>query len=213
MVNGPRDQGQRTPGAVATPTVLLSSIGADQDQAAAALLPLVYDELRRLAGAYMRAERVDHTLQPTALISEAYMRMIDGAGEEPRWNGRAHFLGVAARAMRRVLVDHARGHNAEKRGGPGAYGGGPRVWERLTLDEALADGADVGAQLVDLSDAMDRLAALDPRAARVVELRFFGGLTIQESATVLGVATSTVEDDWAVARAWLGKELSGRVKS
>lgn len=187
-------------------TELLSRIDDDASPAAAELLPLVYDELRRLAASYMRAERTDHTLQPTALVHEAYARLIGGPA--PRFKDRAHFLGVAARAMRRVLVDHARGYNAAKRGGAGAYAAAGRIWERATLDEAIAAGDTLGPQLLDLDDAMDRLAALDQRAARVVELRFFGGLTIQESAAVLNVATSTVEDDWALARAWLARELS-----
>jgi RNA polymerase sigma factor (TIGR02999 family) len=195
-------------------TELLSRIGSDGDTAAAGLLPLVYDELRRLAGSYMRQERLDHTLQPTALVHEAYMRMIDPAGTQGGgqqvWKNRAHFIGVAAKAMRRVLVDHARGHNAAKRGGRGAYGGGARVWERVTLDEAIKCGEAGNTELLELDEALEKLAAVDPRGARVVELRFFGGLTIAETAEVLGVADSTVEDDWAMARAWLGRELAGR---
>jgi RNA polymerase sigma factor (TIGR02999 family) len=112
--------------------------------------------------------------------------------------------------MRRVLVDHARTHNAAKRGGAGAYGGGGRVWERGTLDEALAAGEAAGSQLLEIDDAMEKLAKVDPRAARVVELRFFGGLTIEEASHVLNVAQSTVEDDWSLARAWLGRELGAR---
>jgi RNA polymerase sigma factor (TIGR02999 family) len=191
-------------------TELLSRIDCDASPAAAELLPLVYDELRRLAAAYMRSERTDHTLQPTALVHEAYARLIGTSA--PQFKDRAHFLGVAAKAMRRVLVDHARGHNAAKRGGAGAYAGGGRLWQRETLDEAIAAGESLGLQLLDLDGAMMKLAALDPRAARVVELRFFGGLTIQEAAAVLDVATSTVEDDWALARAWLGRELSSESK-
>ncbi len=184
-------------------TALLSRIQSDDDTAAASLLPLVYGELRRLAGAYMKGERLDHTLQPTALVHEAYMRMIEGSGEPQAWKNRAHFLGVAAKAMRRVLVDHARGHNALKRGG------GERAWERGTLDEAIAAGEAAGGQLLELDGAMEKLAKVDQRAARVVELRYFGGLTIDETALVLGVGHSTVEDDWALARAWLGRELKG----
>lgn len=194
-------------------TALLSRIEADDDTAALTLLPLVYDELRRLAAAYMKSERLDHTLQPTALVHEAYMRMIDPSATQagPRvWKNRAHFIGVAAKAMRRVLIDHARGHNASKRGGAGAYAGGGRVWERVTLDQAIASGEAGNTELLELDEAIEKLSKVDPRAARVVELRFFGGLTIAEAALVLGVAESTVEDDWAMARAWLGRELSGR---
>ena len=179
-------------------TQLLSRISGDASPAAAELLPLVYDELRRLAAAYMRSERADHTLQPTALVHEAFARLI--GTNAPQFKDRAHFLGVAAKAMRRVLIDHARAHNTAKRGGG-------RLWERGTLDEAIAAGDELGAHLLELDDALEKFAKLDPRAARVVELRFFGGLTIQESAAVLDVATSTVEDDWALARAFLGREL------
>lgn len=198
---------------VGAATALLSRIEADGDTAAAELLPLVYEELRRLAASYMQGERLDHTLQPTALVHEAYMRMIDPSAttaDRPVWKNRAHFIGVAARAMRRVLVDHARGHNAAKRGGAGAYAGGGRVWERVTLDEAIAAGEADATQLLALDEALKRLSEMDARAARVVELRFFGGLTIAEAARVLGVSDSTVEDDWAMARAWLARELSGR---
>ena len=200
-------QSQDGAGSSRAATELLSRIDGDTSPAAAQLLPLVYDELRRLAAAYMRSERTEHTLQPTALVHEAYARLVGASA--PQFKDRAHFLGVAAKAMRRVLVDHARGHNAAKRGGAGAYAGGGRLWQRETLDEAIAAGESLGLQLLDLDGAMEQLSAVDPRAARVVELRFFGGLTIQEAAAVLDVATSTVEDDWALARAWLGRALSG----
>lgn len=207
------DQHEPEASLVRAATELLSRVGGDDTTAEESLLPLVYDELRRLAAAYMRQERLDHTLQPTALVHEAYMRMIDPAatqgGGGQVWKNRAHFIGVAARAMRRVLVDHARGFNAAKRGGGGAYAGVGRVWERVTFDEAIASGEAGNTQLLELDDALGKLANVDPRAARVVELRFFGGLTIAEAAEVLGVAESTVEDDWAMARAWLGRELSG----
>ena len=199
-----------------TAVALLSRIHSDEDTASTGLLPLVYDELRRLAGAYMRGERIDHTLQPTALVHEAYLRMIEQPGTQAGapsfgWKNRAHFLGVAAKAMRRVLVDHARGHNAVKRGGGGAYSGAGRAWDRGTLDEAIAAGdSRVSLELIELDDAVERLAQVDPRAARVVELRYFGGLTIEETAHVLAVSHTTVEDDWALARAWLTRELAGR---
>jgi RNA polymerase sigma-70 factor (ECF subfamily) len=160
------------------------------------LLEALYPELRRLAAALFRQERASHTLEPTALVHEAYIRLVDQDGAD--WKNRAHFLGVSARIMRQVLVDHARHRLAEKRGGG---------WERVTLSDAveLARGDDV--DLLDLEDALERFATVDPRAARVVELRVFGGLTVEETAHVLEVAARTVDGDWAMARMWLGKEL------
>jgi len=159
------------------------------------LVANVYDELRRLAAAYLRRERADHTLQPTALVHEAYMRL--AAQDGVRWRSREHFVGVAAEMMRRVLVDHARGHRRGKR-----WGG-----LRLTLTEAdgfVESGAD---DLVALDEALRRLARRHPQKSRIIELRFFGGLSIEETARVLGVSDSTVERDWKFARAWLAREL------
>jgi RNA polymerase sigma factor (TIGR02999 family) len=163
-----------------------------------AILPLVYDELRALAASHMRRERSDHTLQPTALVHEAFMRLLrlpEGAVQN-----RVHFFALAAMAMRRVLADHARRHRAAKRGGGAA---------RVDLD--VADGAagprDVAAD--DLDAALDDLARLDPRHARIVELRFFGGLSIEETAEVLEISPATVKRDWVLARAWLHRELLG----
>ena len=164
--------------------------------ALAELMPLVYDELRRLADSYLRRERPDHTLQPTALVHEAYLRLVDQTVE---LQNRAHFFGVAAQVMRCILVDHARAHQAAKRGG-GAH--------KLSLDEVaeLAEGQAV--DLIALDDALKALAALDPQQSRVVELRYFGGLTVEEAAEVLGVSPATVKRDWTTARAWLHREIS-----
>lgn len=163
-----------------------------------ALLPLVYDEMRRLAASYLRAERDGHTLQPTALAHEAYLRLIDQ--RSVTWQNRAHFMGIAAQAMRRILADHARRHRALKRGGDAA-----RV--SLTDAEIPADPREVEIQ--ELDTALEDLAKLEPRQARVVELRFFGGLSIEETAEVLAVSPATVKRDWTVACAWLHRELRG----
>ena len=181
---------------------LLDQASAGDEGAADRLLVLVYDQLRGLAASYLRAERPGHTLQPTALVHEAFLRL--HAGRPVRYESRTHFFAVAARAMRNVLVDHARRRAAAKRGGDA---------ERVTLDDGLELGGPAGAQPIDLlalEEAMERLEQLDARQARVVELRFFGGLTIDEAARVLGVSTDTVEDDWAMARAWLARTLRGR---
>jgi RNA polymerase sigma factor (TIGR02999 family) len=160
------------------------------------LLALLYPELRRLASALMRRERPGHTLQATALVHEAYLKLVDGAQTD--WNDRAHFLGVAARAMRQVLVDHARRRGAAKRG---------KGWHRVTLDEALEPGGQADLEILELDDALEKLAALDPRGARGAELRLFGGLTAPDIARILGVSTRTVESDWAMAKLWLAREL------
>ena len=177
-------------------TQMLADAGRGDTAAAEKLMPVVYDELHRLAAGYLRHERPGHTLQPTALIHEAYLRLVDQtrAGDADR----THFVGLAARAMRQVLVDHARQHGSEKRG---------RGLRKLSLDEAMALAAPPDADLLALTDALQRLAELDERKGRLVELRFFGGLTVPESAQVLGVSQTTAEDDWRVARAWLRREL------
>ncbi len=167
--------------------------------AAAELLPLVYDQLRGLAVAFLRRERPDHTLQPTALVHEAYMKLADQA--RVAWKDRAHFFSVAAVAIRRVLVDHARGKRAGKRMPPGA---------RVTLAAEQGTCESSQADLLDIDAALRRLAEVDPRRARVVELRFFGGLNIEEVAAALDVSEGTVKNDWRLARAWLQRELSAR---
>jgi RNA polymerase sigma factor (TIGR02999 family) len=161
------------------------------------LLPLVYDELRRIASRYLRSERREHTLQPTALVHEAYLRLV--GQRDVAWQNRAHFCGVAAQVMRRILVDHARARRADKRGGALA---------RVTLDDALAaiEGRDV--DVIALDRALDRLAALDPRLSRVIELRYFGGLTKKEASETLGVSPATVDRETATATAWLRRELA-----
>jgi RNA polymerase sigma factor (TIGR02999 family) len=164
------------------------------------LLPLVYGELRRLAAQRLRLERPDHTLQPTALVHEVYIRLVDQ--RRVRWQNRAHFYGVAAHVMRRILVDRARARKADKRGAG---------WERVTL---VGDKASSGSRDVDvlaLDDALNRLAALDPQQERIVELRYFGGLTLDETAEVIGVSTATVKREWAIAKAWLRAELSNHL--
>jgi RNA polymerase sigma-70 factor, ECF subfamily len=163
----------------------------------ARLLPLVYDELRRVADSYLRRERPDHTLQPTALVNEAYLRLAEHS--RVAFDDRAHFFGVAAKVMRRILVDHARRRHAEKRGG---------FRRKLSLDEALGAPAAPDLDLVALDEALHGLAAQDARKSRVVELRFFGGLTVEETAALLGVSTATVKNEWRVAKAWLRREMS-----
>jgi RNA polymerase sigma factor (TIGR02999 family) len=163
------------------------------------LLPLVYDELRRLAAAYMRRERRDHTLQPTALVHEAYLRLIDQ--DRVDWKNRAQFVGVAAMMMRRILFNHARDRAAAKRGGEAA-----RV--PLTLAGDVFRRAEVDA--LALHHALDRLAALDPRKSRIVELKFFGGLTADEIASALELSRATVEREWSFARAWLYDAMAGQ---
>jgi RNA polymerase sigma factor (TIGR02999 family) len=176
---------------------LLQRWSGGDGEAVDQLMPLVYDELRRLARRYMRQQPAGHTLQTTALIHEAYLRLI--GQEEKRWENRAHFFGVAAQAMRHILVDYARARNVAKRGG-GAT--------RVSLDEVLTVCPESGADLVELDDALTALAKLYERQSKVVELRFFGGLTEEEIAEVLKVSPRTVRSDWSLARSWLLRELS-----
>src|SRR5262245_48809145 len=161
------------------------------------LVPLVYQELRVLAQRYMRRERPDHTLQATALVNEAYVRLIDV--NRIRWQNRSHFLAVAAQTMRRILVEFARQRHRQKRGGDAV---------RVTIGDAMEIGQDSSADLVALSDALSALATFDPRMSQVVELRFFGGLTVQETSEVLNVSPETVNRDWKTAKAWLLRELN-----
>jgi RNA polymerase sigma factor (TIGR02999 family) len=161
------------------------------------LTPLVYEELRRLAHYYMSRERPGHTLQTTALVNEAYLRLVDQ--KETHWQNRAHFFGIAAQLMRRILVDHARSHARGKRGG------GARI---EPLNEFAVLSPERGAYVVALDDALKRMAEIDPRKCRVVELRYFGGLTVEETAEVLKVSPITVKRDWSVAKTWLHREIS-----
>jgi RNA polymerase sigma factor (TIGR02999 family) len=178
---------------------LLLNWGQGDQGAREALIPLVYDELRRLARRHLRRERPDHTLQSAALVNEAYLRLIRQG--QPQWQNRAQFFGLASQLMRHILVDHARNRAAAKRGA-----GAPRL--SLDPEIALPRGRDV--DLVALDDALNQLAALDSQQSRVVELRFFGGLSIQETSVVLGVSAATVKREWATARAWLQREITNK---
>jgi RNA polymerase sigma factor (TIGR02999 family) len=160
------------------------------------LMPLVYDELRRLARRYLSRERSDHTLQPTALVHEAYLRIADQT--DVRWQNRAHFFGIAARSMRHILVEHARGHNAAKRGGGEIT---------LSLSKAVAFQDEPDVDLLALDDALNEMEAMDPQKTRIIELRFFSGLTIEETAEALALSTATVTREWRLARAWLYRRL------
>jgi RNA polymerase sigma-70 factor (ECF subfamily) len=184
----------RSPGDITE--LLLAWRGGDED-ALASLTPLVHDELRRLARACMARERPGHVLQATELVNEAYLRLTDSS--RVQWQNRAHFLAVAAQLMRRVLVDVARDRQSRKRG---------RDWRQVTLDEALIVGDGPNVDLIALDEALGRLGALDARKAQVVELRFFGGLSLADAAEVLGVSIDTVGRDWTAAKAWLLRELT-----
>jgi RNA polymerase sigma factor (TIGR02999 family) len=178
-------------------TKCLTAAVAGDESAAAQLTDSVYAELRDLAGRYLRRERVGHSLQPTGLVHEAFLRLVDQ--QDVDWQGRTHFLAVAAQTMRRVLVDHARRHKRVKRGG------GRRP---LSLDEGLVIHRDCDEDVLVVNDVLEQLAKLDPRQATIVELRFFGGLTVDEVASALGISQRTVEREWTMARAWLRRRLS-----
>lgn len=178
-------------------TRLLTEITNGNTRAVDELMPLVYSELRKMARRYLRRERRDHTLQPTALVHEAYLKLVDQKGAD--WQSRAHFFAVAARIMRRILIDYARGHDADKRGGRMA---------KLSLDVVDAVQKQQYPQLIVLDEVLSRLEACDPRQGRIVELRFFGGLTEEAIAEVIGISVRTVKRDWKVARAWLFREMS-----
>ena len=177
-------------------TRLLVDWNATDSEAAARLMPIVYDELRQLARKYLQRERPDHTLQATGLVHEAYLRLVDQG--TTTWQNRAHFFGVAAQVMRRVLVDHARNRRAEKRAGG---------WEKLALDDAIDSSAERSVDLIALDDALKDLSALDARQSQIVELRFFGGLTNEEIAEVLQISPRTVKREWRMAKAWLRREI------
>jgi RNA polymerase sigma factor (TIGR02999 family) len=164
------------------------------------LMPLVYEELRRLATRYLRRERPDHTLQPTALVHEAYLRLIDQG--RVKWQNRAHFVGIAATMMRRVLINHALSHRAAKRGG------GYTLSLDAAVDWAHEPEADSTIDLLALDEALGRLAAMDYQHSRIVELRFFGALTVEETAEVLGISPATVHREWRMAKAWLYREIT-----
>jgi RNA polymerase sigma factor (TIGR02999 family) len=173
-------------------TLLLSDLKSGDEKAAGKLIPLIYNELRRLAGNYMRRERADHTLQATALVHEAYLKLVNQRSVD--WQGKSHFFGIAAHVMRRILIDHARSHLREKRGGKK---------QAVPFEESLTFSSGQSAELLRLDEALDHLAKLDARQSKIVELRFFGGLSVEETAEFLGVSPKTVKRDWSMAKAWL----------
>ena len=178
-------------------TEYLRNASGGDTGAAAKLFPLIETELKRLAGSFMRSERAAHTLQPTALVNEAYLRMVDQ--QKADYRSRTHFLAVSAKMMRRVLVDHDRAKRAQKRGGD---------WQRLTLQGVGETAEDLPVDMLDLEAALEQLGQLDPRQEQVVELRYFSGLTVEEVAAHLGISPKTVEKDWRMARAWLSRQLA-----
>lgn len=184
-------------------TQLLAAYNKGGHQALEQVLPLVYNELWRLAAGYLRREREDHTLQPTALVHEAYLRLL---GQDVDWQNRAHFLGVAAQMMRRILVDHARQHQAEKRGSGGV---------KIALDDvdAINLSAERATDLIALDDALTALAEFDLQKSRMVELRYFAGLSVEETAKVLGISIATFVRQWKTTRAWLYREITKEVPS
>lgn len=177
-------------------TQLLNQWSDGDERALDRLTPLVYEELRQQAARYLRRERPGHTMQTTALINEAYLRLIDA--KEVRWQGRAHFFAIAANLMRRILVDHARQRNAAKRGGSPVH---------VTLDRIVAAAKQSNIDVLAIDEALTKLAAVDPQQAQIVELRFFSGLSVEETAAALGISPRTVKRDWSVARAWLRREI------
>jgi RNA polymerase sigma factor (TIGR02999 family) len=181
---------------------LLRAWGRGDLEARESLMPVVYGELRRRAAAYLRRERADHTLQPTALVHEAYLRLV--GQDRVAWQNRAHFFGVAAQMMRRILVDHARGHRRGKRFGAAV---------RVTLDERAGVTGEPDCELLLLDEALNELTAIDPRQGQIVELRYFGGLSESEVAEVLAISRSTVTREWQIARGWLYRRVrTGRVQ-
>jgi RNA polymerase sigma-70 factor (ECF subfamily) len=177
-------------------TGLLLEYAHGSQEAADKLIPVVYEELKRLARDYMRRENPSHTLQTTALVHEAYLKLV--RQKDVNWQGRAHFIGVAAQLMRRILIDYAKGRLREKRGGEQVV---------VPLNEALTFSPERSEELLKVDEALQRLSKLDTRQSRIVELRFFGGLSIEETAEFLGISPKTVKRDWTVAKAWLGSEL------
>jgi len=178
-------------------TQLLDAWGGGDKAALDALMPLVYDELRRQASRYLRRERPGHTLQTTALINEAYLRLVDQ--KKTRWQNRAQFFGIAAQLMRRILVDHARTKHRIKRGGSDV---------RVSLTGLSAATAAPEVDVIELDEALNRLAEIDPQQAKIVELRFFSGLNVEDTATALNISPATVKRDWSVAKAWLYREIN-----
>jgi len=182
-------------------TSLLKRYSNGDQGALVDLIPQIYDELRRLASSYLRAERLDHTLQTTALVHEAYLRLVDQ--KQVEWNNRNHFFGVAAQMMRRILVDHARKHVSLKRGGSFA---------RISLEQAAVFSRERPRELIAVDELLTRLASLDPQGSRIVELRFFAGFSLEETAEVMGLSIARVRRDWSVTKAWFTREL-GRLNN
>ena len=178
-------------------TQLLVDWGKGDQAALEKLMPLVYSELRRLASNYLRRERAEHTLQPKALVNEAYLKLVHQ--KNAKWQNRAHFFGISAQLMRRILVDHARQHQAVKRGGSGQ--------KRISITSVEKFAKQPEVDLLALNEALDELAKMDPQQSRIVEMKFFGGLSIEEIAEVLSIGHATVERDWKLARAWLRRQL------
>ena len=177
-------------------TLLLKRFSNGDQDALAELIPQIYEELRRLASRYFQGERADHTLQTTALVHEAYVRLVDQ--KQVEWNNRNHFFGVAAQMMRRILVDHARKHYAFKRG---------RLFTRISLDEAAVFSRGQPQELLVVDELLTRFASVDPEGSRMIELRFFAGFTLEETAEVMGLSTAKVRREWTVARAWFRREI------
>jgi RNA polymerase sigma factor (TIGR02999 family) len=182
-------------------TQLLNRLSSGDQNALSELIPVVYDELHRLAAFHLQRERPEHTLQTTALVHEAYVRLVDQ--KEVQWKNRGHFFAVAAQAMRRVLVDYARRHQALKRGSS---------LPKISLDEAIAISHEDMHHVLLLDELLTRLSTIDPAESRIVELRFFGGLTVEETAEAMGISAATVKREWSVARAWLLREINERSK-
>lgn len=198
---------ESSPQANARPVTQLLADAQRGDAAATnELFPIVYEELRTLASRFLHDERTAHTLQATALVHEAYLRLV-GPAQTP-WENRAHFFGAAAKAIRRILIDHARTRSRVKRGGGGLGGDGPA--QQVTLDEGMLVSFDQPQGMIEFDGALARLAEIDPQKSRVVELRFFAGLTVEQTALALGVSASTVARDWQFARVWLFNELRSR---
>ena len=186
---------QQTPNEI---TQMLIELTDGNQEVVNQILPHIYDELKRLASSYLRRERVDHTLQPTALVHEAYMKLIDQ--KRVQWQNRAHFFGIAAQVMRRILMDNARKHKADKRGGEA---------EKLPIEEEiLVVSHEKSAELIALDDALQTLAEIDEQKAKIVELRYFGGLSIEETAEVMGVSVPTINRQWRMAKAWLYSQIA-----
>jgi RNA polymerase sigma-70 factor (ECF subfamily) len=177
-------------------TLLLKRYSSGDQDALAQLIPKIYDELRRLASSYLQRERLDHTLQTTALVHEAYLRLVDQ--KQVQWNNRNHFFAVAAQMMRRILIDHARKHVSLKRG---------KSFTRISLDEAAVFSREKPRDLLVVDELLTRLASLDPQESRIVELRFFAGLSLEETAEVMGLSTAKVRREWTVAKAWFTREM------